>query len=426
MDDRLTAVLETLAGDDEAAWRDLSALCALGGRFAGSESEGAAIGFLGKRLGEIGGPVVSHPVAYPGWQRGASGLEMAGRQLPCESLVRSPATGAAGLAAQLIDLGRGTQEDFVRAGDHIRGRIVLVRHEYMFTTHTVHRRRKYRWAMERGAAAFLIASHLSGELPVTGSSGAMPGHGIPAAGISAETAAALLAGGEPYPEVRLQIESREMPARTENLSLDLPGQGAQYVVLCAHLDGHHLAQSAMDNGTGLAAALAVARALAPHCASLQRGLRIMFFSVEEWALAGSRHYVENLEASARDAIACVLNLDSVAGHPDLTALTSGYPALGRFLVEAAHSAGMSLAVHQPIMANSDHYNFAVNGIPAARLVAGFDRPDSNLRYVLTPADTLDRISRQELSDAIRLTAVAVFHACQAPQLDLRPGAQGAP
>jgi len=421
MDDRLTAVLGTLA-DDEAAWRDLSALCALGGRFAGSESEAAAIEFLATRLAEIGGPVVSHPVAYAGWERVTSVLEAAGRQFPCESLVRSPATGAAGLAAEVIDLGRGAEEDFARAGHHIAGRMVLVRHEYMFATHTVHRRRKYQWAMERGAVGFLIASHLPGDLLVTGSSGAVPGHGIPAAGISAETAAELFAGTERYPAVRLRIECRETRARTENLSLELPGRGEEWVVLCAHVDGHHLAQSAMDNGTGLAAVLAVARALAPHCGGFQRGLRVMFFSVEEWALAGSRHYVERLEPSARDAIACVLNLDSVAGHPALTALTSGYPALGPFLVDAARSAGMTLAIHQPIMANSDHYNFAVNGIPAARLVAGFDRPESNLRYVLTPADTLDRISPRELSHAMKLTAALAFHACQAPELDLRRGA----
>lgn len=426
MDERLTATLATLRSDD-SAWRDLESLCALGGRFAGTGSEGDAIRFLRSRLQEMGSPVVSLPVAYDGWERGVSTLQLEGADdiFACESLVRSPATAAEGLVAQVIDLGRGAEEDFARAADAIRGRIVLVRHEYMFSTHTVHRRHKYRWAMDRGAVGFLIASHLPGELPVTGSSGAAPGQGIPAAGISAETANALIAADAHHPSVRLRIEARDTPASTENLCLDMPGRGEGCVVLSAHIDGHHLAQSAMDNATGLAAVLAVARAMAPLCNEMERGLRVMFFNVEEWALTGSMKYVQGLDAGERDAIACVLNLDSVAGHPALTALTSGYPALGAFLTDAARSAGLALSTHEPLMANSDHYNFAVNGIPAARLVAGFDQPDSNLRYVLTPGDTLHRITREEMAIAVALTAVLAFHACDTPSLDLRRGAGGA-
>lgn len=44
------------------------------------------------------------------------------------------------------------------------------------------------------------------------------------------------------------------------------------------------------------------------------------------------------------------------------------------------------------MENSDHANFAAHGIPALRLVAGFDDPGCNLRHVLTAADTRDKVS----------------------------------
>ena len=80
-----------------------------------------------------------------------------------------------------MDLGRGEAADFERHAAAIPGRIVLVRHEYMF-------RRRHRappaqtmpgrWSAARRDS--LIASHLAGELPVTGSSGAEPGRGIPA------------------------------------------------------------------------------------------------------------------------------------------------------------------------------------------------------------------------------------------------------
>ncbi len=414
----LDDILEGL-GDGSTAGRDLVDICAVGGRFAGSASESDAKSLLTEKLAAIGRPVVSIDVDYAGWSRGESVLERAGRRYSCVSLVRSPATPDGGLDAELIDIGRGAKEDFDRHGPAIAGRIVMVRHEYMFSASTVHRRRKYQWAMDRGAVGFVIASHLPGDMPVTGSSGAEPGRGIPAVGISAVTAAAIGGDGAAGATLRMRIEVSESSAHTDNLLLEIPGRSADWVVLCAHLDGHHLAESAMDNATGLAGVLAIARLMAPLAGRLERGLRIVLFSVEEWALTGSRRYVEGLDDAERAAIACVINLDSIAGSPNLTALTSGYADSEPFLMEAAHQAGSALGVYRPIMANSDHYNFAANGIPAVRIVAGFDEPDSNMRYVLTPGDTLARITRQQMSAATRAVAAMVFNACQAPHLEWR-------
>jgi Zn-dependent M28 family amino/carboxypeptidase len=91
-------------------------------------------------------------------------------------------------------------------------------------------------------------------------------------------------------------------------------------VLPAHVDGHDLADSAMDNGSGLAAVLAVIRALSPRIAKCRRGLRVMFFSVEEWALLGSAQYVAGPGEAEKAKIVLNINLDSVAGSPHLAAL----------------------------------------------------------------------------------------------------------
>ena len=65
------------------------------------------------------------------------------------------------------------------------------------------------------------------------------------------------------------------------------------------------------------------------------------------------------------------------------------------------------------MTNSDHANFAAGGIPAIRLVAGFDDPNAHLRVVLTPADTRDKVAQSELRQATLLTAALVAAACNA-------------
>ena len=139
----------------------------------------------------------------------------------------------------------------------------------------------------------------------------------------------------------------------------------------------------------------------------------MFFSVEEWALTGSAQYVAALSDDERRRIALNVNLDSVAGSPNLSALTSGFAGVEPFLIGAAQANGHRLRTVRPLMANSDHANFAAAGIPAIRLVAGFDEPASNLRLVLTPADTRDKVAPGELREAALLTAALVAAACEA-------------
>ncbi|MEO0760319.1 MAG: hypothetical protein AAFZ09_00665, partial [Pseudomonadota bacterium] len=50
--------------------------------------------------------------------------------------------------AEVIDLGRGTAEEFAAHAREIPGRIVLVRHEMMFAAGTIHRRFKIAAARE--------------------------------------------------------------------------------------------------------------------------------------------------------------------------------------------------------------------------------------------------------------------------------------
>jgi hypothetical protein len=407
---------------DPALWSDFEAICDLGGRVAGSLSEAAAIGFLKTHgAAATGSEVTALPVPYRSWSVIRSGLSLVDGgpwERPCHPLIRSVATPLGGLEAEVVDIGRGTQEEFDMAAALLPGRIALVRHEYMFASGHLHRRQKYDWAFERGAAGFLIAGQLPGGALVAGSCGRTDGPGIPAAGISLETAARLKPRGDRLARVRLVVQTDEGPGKTETLLFDMPGRTKQMVVLSAHVDGHGLAESAMDNGTGIAVALAVARAMVPLAGELRRGLRLAFFSVEEWALTGSQAYVAGLAPEERERIALNVNLDSVAGSSDLTALVSGFPALAGFVRRVGTAVGLPLGTHLPLMANSDHYNFARAGIPALRLVAGFDDPASNLRHVLTSADTRDKVGPGELRSAALATAGLIWAACTAPDADM--------
>ena len=404
---------------DGQLWADYNAICDCGGRLAGTDGERNAFALL-EAQAEAATQVRCRSIAVPyrGWSAKSARVRLPGGQwAACHALVRSVATPPGGLTAEVVDLGRGTPEEFAVHADDIGGRIVLVRHELMFAAGTIHRRRKYMAALERGAVGFLIAGPISGQT-VAGSSGRQDGAGIPAAGITPQAAAALHRTARGWPGATLIIDTEEGPAETRTLLFDLPGRTGEWVVLSAHVDGHDGGESAMDNASGLAAVLAVMRALASQVKDFRRGLRVTFFSVEEWALTGSAHYVAALSHAERQTIALNVNLDSVGGSRSLAALTSGFAGLEPFLLRVAEASGIALRTVRPLMQNSDHANFALAGIPAFRLVAGFDDPNANLRYVLTPSDTRDKVEESELKQAALLSAAIVADACNALPSDV--------
>ncbi len=392
---------------DGALETDFAAICDTGGRLQGSDSAERGFALMEQRLGVLGA-VRKQPVPYAGWRCHEARLTdvATGRDLGCAPLLGAASTPAEGLLLDTLDCGRGAPGDFSGA----EGRAVLVRHEYPFAHDTIHRRVKLAAAQQAGAAAFLIVQPEPGVGPVSGSSGRAGGQGIPAMGISAE-AGALLAEGR---RVRMTLRGEDHPATAPTLVLSLPGRGEGHVVLSAHLDGHPLGESAIDNATGLAAALCLARAAASDVADCERGLMVCIFGAEEWALAGSKAWLDAMPHDQRTRMAVNINLDSIAGSPNLTALTSGFARLGPFLVDAADKAGRGLRTHLPLMRNSDHANFADHGIPAARLIAGFNEPDSALRLLLTGADRREAVPIAQLREATMTAAALLWEAMTAP------------
>ena len=72
--------------------------------------------------------------------------------------------------------------------------------------------------------------------------------------------------------------------------------------------------------------------------------------------------------------------------------------------------GLELGTYLPTMQNSDHFHFARHGIPAMRIVAGFDRRESSVKHVLTPLDTRNKANAAQLAQAGRATTILVWNA----------------
>jgi Zn-dependent M28 family amino/carboxypeptidase len=115
-----------------------------------------------------------------------------------------------------------------------------------------------------------------------------------------------------------------------------------------------------------------------------------------------------MDPSQRQSLKLNINLDTVGGDTHLTALISDFPALTRFVADASTDAGVPLSTYLPLMPNSDHANFAAHGIPALRLVAGFDRPESAVNNILSPGDVQAVVQEGELRSALRATCAMAW------------------
>lgn len=408
------AIAKLLASD--GVFKDCTELARLGGRLVGSPSEVQARELLRAKLAAIRpGQLGEHRFEYEAWTSSSCRLELLTDQAlerPCHPLYWSMPTPPGGIESEIVDVGRGTLQDFEAAQDRIPGRIVLVRHEYPFARDTIHRRVKYNWSRERKAAGFIIANNLAGELLVTGSCGQDSPENIPGIGVSRETGELL--AGRPAVRARIRHLNARQSATGTNLVLEIPGRGPEWVVLCAHYDGHDLAQSALDNATGAAVAVGIARAFSATVPDLPRGLRVILFTAEESGLLGSRLYVASLSSGARRRIALAISLDTIAGSARFGGLVSGFSELGRLVEAAAERTGVECATILPPLRNSDHFSFAAAGVPALRLVAGFDDPDAATRFLLTQGDTSDKVTRADLERGIRLSAEVVWAALTCP------------
>jgi hypothetical protein len=398
--------------------RTFNALCSMGGRLCGSDAEDKAREFLVSELKKIGANVSAHTCHYSGWKREKTRLQIQdGNEfvdVATTSMLQSPDTPIGGMELEVIDLGRGSVEEFEALKDSIPGKAVLVRHEYFFTVAHVPRRRKYALSKQYGAKAFLVANYLPGAGIVNGVAGRGQADDIPSAGMSYESGewlSQLCRKGRG--KVKLEIKASRNPATSENIIGEIPGSTDEWVVVCAHYDGQHLGQSAMDNGSGTAAALEAFRHLAGHARGFRRGLRLILFTLEHWGLLGSSLYVKDQKSADLDKISLVINLDTVGGGRRLSALTSGLDDVSNFVREATNRGGVPLDIVNALQINSDHYNFYLAGVPSLRLIAGHEDPEADCKYMMAAADTRDKVEPGQLIAATMVTAQIALAACTA-------------
>ncbi len=241
----------------------------------------------------------------------------------------------------------------------------------------MHRRRKYDLAVERGALAFLIANPMPGGGLLSGSSGRpRGGAGIPP---PTSTTPPEWPWPAPRPPVRLAPICASKARKTKARWPTLPS----WTFPAARIAVSSSAR------TWMATTWAPAPWTMPPASRWRwpppgpwrrrisahtHGLRVCLFTAEEWALAGSRRYLADMDPVQRKSLKLNINLDTVGGDTHLTALISDFPALAEFVAHAGADAGVPVSTYLPFMSNSDHANFAAHGIPALPVGGGLRSP----------------------------------------------------
>ena len=271
---------------------------------------------------------------------------------------------------------------------------MLVRHELMFAAGTIHRRRKYDMARAQGAVGFLIAGPLPGHV-VAGSSGRAGRRRAfrrSASRPRRRRGCARRRGG--WPTATLTIETEEATGRDRDAAVTIsrhrPTNGSCSAPMSTATTSP---RAPWTTAAGSPSVLAVTRALAPQVAGFRRGLR--------------RDVLQRRGMGAHRLGAICRGLSAGRARQDRAQRQS---RLGRAAVPTSRRSAAAMRGVEPFLLRrrrgqrpSRAHRAAADdqlrprqlrpaGIPALRLVAGFDDPAAHLRVVLTPADTRDKVA----------------------------------
>jgi hypothetical protein len=215
-------------------------------------------------------------------------------------------------------------------------------------------------------------------------------------------------------EAQAGVEARE----TDNLLASFPGTDPELskeaVVFGAHIDHlgvdpvtGELYAGADDNASGTSVLMELARALRAGLIEPRRTVVLASFNAEEQGLLGSCEYVRRPSHPIASTKA-MFSLDMVglgdgAGVVLYGADGKTFPELGDLMRSSAEASGVvGTVVQGPALDASDHYCFALAGVPAV-LVSS-----SGLHKTYhTPKDTADAILPSVLETSARLSWAAL-------------------
>lgn len=195
----------------------------------------------------------------------------------------------------------------------------------------------------------------------------------------------------------IHIVSRHSPAESPNIAAVLPGSDPQlkseYVLYTAHADhlgigeainGDSIYNGALDNASGSAALLEIARTFAELPQPPRRSILFLAVTGEEEGLLGSDYYAHYPTVPIRQIVADI-NMDGISllyDFRDIVPLGAEHSSLGQVVDRVAEHFGVEVSPdplpEEVFFIRSDQYSFVRQGVPAVAISDGFKAADPKI------------------------------------------------
>ena len=379
-------------------------------RWPGSGMDKASCEYMADKLVEYGlEDVHLEKFTIPGWIRGSSSLDVIeprSKQIDCIAL---PMSIEGVVESELIYLEAGPIEVYEKQKNDIEGKIVMVNSgNPRGMTRYLHRSEKYQRSVMAGAAGWIFMNHYPAYGPPTGGISPI----VPAVGISYENGMYLNRLLENKGRVMLHLETKckNLNVDTWNVVGDLRGtsESDEWLVYGAHYEGHDIAVGALDDATGAAIVMELARTLSKEKTNLKHNLRFILFGAEEIGLYGSRDYCKN-HPDFLKKIRFMINFDAAGRAGRQGFCLHDWPALEPLFKEIIKEIGTDLPLWSRVGPYSDHWPFLLQGVATATM----GDPDEAARrsgrgFGHTKYDTVDKVDLRVMRECAANAAVAAF------------------
>ncbi len=187
----------------------------------------------------------------------------------------------------------------------------------------------------------------------------------------------------------------------------------EYIIYSAHwdhlgigraVDGDSIYNGAVDNASGTAAVMTIARAMSQMKAQPRRSVVFLLVTAEEQGLLGSAYYAQNPIFPPQNTVAN-LNMDALNPNgpmKDLTITGKGQSDLDELAAEEAAKQGRYVLPNQEpekgFFFRSDHFNFAKIGIPALYAKGGYDHMEKGKAYAMKKQEDYTGVRYHQPSD----------------------------
>ncbi|MBX3290528.1 MAG: M28 family peptidase [Acidobacteria bacterium] len=404
----------------------------IGPRLSGSAQAARAVEYVAEEMRELGLEVRLQELKVPHWVRGIETGELTEfpgmakgttQKIVLTALGGSVATPESGLTAELVVV--TSYEQLERLGRKgIEGKIVLFNEKFDHRlSDSGEGLKAYGQAVRFRGGGPSAASRLGAVAVLVRSAGAsqmrLPHTGgtryaddvkkIPAASVTYEDADLiddLVKQGTT--KMRLVLTPKTYPdAVSHNVIADLKGSERpdEIVIVSGHLDSWDLGTGALDDATGVAAAMQVPYLLKQLGLQPKRTIRVIAYMNEENGLVGGTEYAKAEANNIANHIAAI-EADLGASHP-MGVLFAGKPEALPFFtpfLEVLREHGSGL-IRTEGGVGADIGPLTQRGVPS---FAPWFNTRTYFMYHHTAADTFDKVNPEELARVGSVMAVTAY------------------